>query len=89
MTSFDKEIALLSTHQGMLILKTAVEQSVQRATTVIGGNTDLLVLLLYYARDVKKRLYFRPDKSLSSAPVVAARRALSLSVFSLFLFGYR
>jgi len=49
----------------VLVVKTAVEQSVQRATTVIEEDTDLLVLLLYYARDVKKRLYFRSDKSKS------------------------
>jgi len=53
----------------VLVVKTAVEQSVQRATTVIGEDTDLLVLLLYYARDAKKRLYFRSDKSKISCQI--------------------
>ena len=52
----------------VLVVKTAVEQSVlnlYNAQPVIGEDTDLLVLLLYYARDVKKRLYFRSHKSKS------------------------
>ena len=49
----------------VLIVKAAVEKSLQHTTTVIGEDTDLLVLLLYYAHDVNKGLYFRSDKSKS------------------------
>lgn len=32
------------------------------STTLIGEDTDLLVLLLYYAQEVGKGLYFKSDK---------------------------
>ena len=44
------------------IVKTAVETSLQHTTTLIGEDTDLLVLLLYYAQEEVMNLYFRPDK---------------------------
>ena len=44
------------------IVKTAVETSLQHTTTVIGEDTDLLVLLLYYAQGEVMNLYFRSDK---------------------------
>jgi len=49
----------------LLIVKAAVEKSLQHTTTLIGEDTDLLVLLLYYAQDVNKGYYFRSDKSRS------------------------
>ena len=47
------------------LVKAAVKKSLQHTTTLIGEDTDLLVLLLYYAQDVNKGLYFRSDKSKS------------------------
>ena len=45
------------------IVKTAVETSLlQHTTTLIGEDTDLLVLLLYYAHGEVMNLYFRSDK---------------------------
>ena len=44
------------------IVKTAVETSLQNTTTLIGEDTDLLVLLLYYAQGEVMNLYFRSDK---------------------------
>jgi len=38
----------------VLVVKTAVEQSVQCATTVIGEDTDLLVLLLVLCTGCKE-----------------------------------
>ena len=47
------------------LVKAAVKKSLQHTTTLIGEDTDLLVLRLYYAQDVNKGLYFRSDKSKS------------------------
>ena len=47
------------------IVKTAVDSSHQHSTTLIGEDTDLLILLLHYADtdpDIKD-LYFRSDKT--------------------------
>ena len=45
------------------IVKTAVETSpLQHTTTLIGEDTSLLVLLLYYAQGEVMNLYFRSDK---------------------------
>ena len=47
------------------IVKTAVDSSHQHNTTLIGEDTDLLILLLHYADtepDIKE-LYFRFDKT--------------------------
>jgi len=41
----------------VLIIKVTVEKSLQHSTTLIGEDTDLLVLLLYYVQDVNKDLY--------------------------------
>ncbi len=43
------------------IVKAAVEASCHHSTTLIGEDTDLLVLLLYHARADSKELYFRSD----------------------------
>ncbi|KAL2082773.1 hypothetical protein ACEWY4_022591 [Coilia grayii] len=44
------------------IVKAAVEASLLHPTTVIGEDTDLLVLLLYYAQG-SNNLFFRSDRS--------------------------
>ena len=44
------------------IVKKAVGTSLQHNTTLIGEDTDLLVLLLYYAHGEVMNLYFRSDK---------------------------
>lgn len=44
------------------IVKAAVSMSLYRSTTLIGEDTDLLVLLLYHATTDCKDLYFRSDK---------------------------
>jgi len=41
----------------------AVSASDYHSTTLVGEDTDLLVLLLYYAKPGNKQLYFRSDKS--------------------------
>lgn len=45
------------------IVKAAVLSSVTRSTTLIGEDTDLLVLLLHYTQQANKDLYFRSDKA--------------------------
>ena len=45
------------------IAKCATELACDNSTTVIGEDTDLLVLLLYYVQDESKTLYFRSDKA--------------------------
>ena len=44
------------------IVKTAVKTSLQHTTTLIGEDTGLLVLLLYYAQGEVMNVYFRSDK---------------------------
>ena len=44
------------------IVKTAVETYIQHTTTLIGEDTDLLVLLLYYVQGEVMNLYSRSDK---------------------------
>ena len=44
------------------IEKAAVENSCHHTTTLIGEDTDLLVLLLHYVKLDNKDLYFRSDK---------------------------
>ena len=51
------------------IVKDAVETSLLHTTTLIGEDTDLLVLLLYYAHGESKGLYFRSDKSKADGSV--------------------
>src|SRR6218665_737893 len=48
--------------QTYIIVKAAVEMSSHKSTTLIGEDTDLLVLLLYHAASDCKDLYFRSDK---------------------------
>src|SRR6218665_3942397 len=48
--------------QTYIIVKAAVEMSSHKSTTLIGDDTDLLVLLLYHAASDCKDLYFRSDK---------------------------
>ena len=49
------------------IVKAAVEESQKQSTTVIGEDTDLLVLLLLYADPDRRDLYFCSDKLLMFA----------------------
>ena len=44
------------------IVKAAVEMSSYKSTTLVGKDTDLLVLLLHHAASDCKDLYFRSDK---------------------------
>ena len=45
------------------IIKAAVEESYRRSANLIGEDTDLLVVLLYFAKLDCKDLYFRSDKN--------------------------
>lgn len=44
------------------IVKAAVTMSTTKSTTLIGEDTDLLILLLYHGKPESKELYFRSDK---------------------------
>ena len=58
----------------VLIVKKAIEVSQTANTAVIGDDTDLLVLLLYHARNIKSfHIFFHPE------PKQFARKSLSLS----------
>ena len=50
------------------IVKAAVQSAVTRSTTLIGEDTDLLLLLLFYAKATEKDLYFRSDKGNACVP---------------------
>ena len=43
------------------IVKAAVERSHHCTTTLVGEDTDLLILLLHYSRTDNEVIYFRPD----------------------------
>uniref|UniRef100_A0A8C4Q7P4 HTH OST-type domain-containing protein n=1 Tax=Eptatretus burgeri TaxID=7764 RepID=A0A8C4Q7P4_EPTBU len=45
------------------IVKAAIKSSQHQSTTLIGEDTDLLILLLYYCETNNRGLYFRSDKS--------------------------
>ena len=47
----------------MEIVKATIKASQNQPTTLIGENTDLLILLLYYAEANNRGLYFCSDKS--------------------------
>lgn len=44
------------------IVKAATASAKRRDTTLVGEDTDLLILLLHYAEGDSKKLYFRSDK---------------------------
>ena len=44
------------------IVKAAVAMSYKKSTTLIGEDTDLLILLLYHGKIDSKELFFRSDK---------------------------
>jgi hypothetical protein len=44
------------------IVKAAIAMSTTKSTTLIGEDTDLLILLLYHGQIDSKELYFRSDK---------------------------
>ena len=46
----------------MAIVKAAVAKASTESTTLIGEDTDLLILLLYHEKIDNKELYFRSDK---------------------------
>lgn len=52
------------------IVQAAVESASFKSTTVIGEDTDLLMLLLYYVRPDCKPLYLRSDNQSRGAPKV-------------------
>ena len=50
----------------VLIVKTAVESARERNTVLLGDDTDLLVLLCFYARSDSFDLYFKPEPKANS-----------------------
>ena len=46
----------------MDIVKASVAKASTESTTLIGEDTDLLILLLYHGKIDNKELYFRSDK---------------------------
>lgn len=51
----------IETKHAVLIAKTAVESSTLHPTILLGEDTDLLVLLLYYYSFGSKNLIFKPN----------------------------
>ena len=45
----------------LLIVKTAIDAAANEDTLLVGEDTDLLVLLCYYAKDLPSKLYLRPE----------------------------
>ena len=62
----------------MLIVKKAIEVSQTANTAVIGDNTDLLVLLLYRARNIKSfDIFFHPEPK-----QFARKKSITVSIHS-------
>lgn len=68
------------------IAKAAVESAHQRSTTLIGEDTDLLVLLLHYANEDSRELYFRSDKAAKMYDIKKIKSVLGKEVCSQLLF---
>ena len=45
----------------VLIVQTALTSAAERETVLIGDDTDLLVLLIYHAKNVRHNVFFRPE----------------------------
>ncbi|CAC5375557.1 unnamed protein product [Mytilus coruscus] len=45
----------------LMIVLTAIEKSEQHTTTVIGEDTDLLILLCYHSQDTINKIYFKSE----------------------------
>ena len=56
------EVVYAEADADILILKTAVEYSNQINTVLVGDDTDLLVLLIYYFPQTQHDLFFKPEK---------------------------
>lgn len=73
------------------IVKATVTMSYFKSTTLIGEDTDLLVLLLYYASQESKDLYFRSDKDKETSYVYdikALKQLLGDEICSDLLFAH-
>ena len=45
----------------VLIVQTALTSAVKQETVLVGDDTDLLVLLIYHAMNVRHNIFFRPE----------------------------
>ena len=50
----------------LLIVKTAVDSARSKTTVLVGGDTDLLILLLFYANPDTRDLFFIPEPKSNS-----------------------
>lgn len=62
------------------IAKAAVDSSCHHSTTLIGEDTDLLILLLHYASTCMQELYFRSDNSTSKTRKIYDIRRIRLAL---------
>jgi len=73
------------------IVLTAIEKSEQHTTTVIGEDTDLLVLLCYHSKDTSNKIYFKSEPKQNTTKIkiwdiTETRRKLGLSVCNILPF---
>ena len=45
----------------VLIVQTALTSAAKQETVLVGDDTDLLVLLIYHAKNVRHNVFFRPE----------------------------
>ena len=50
----------------VLIVHTALKSATEQETVLVGDDTDLLVFLIYHAKNVSHTVYFRPETKRSS-----------------------
>jgi len=50
----------------VLIVQTALKSSAEQETVLAADDTDLLVLLIYHAKNVSHTVYFRPETKRSN-----------------------
>ena len=48
-------------HANVLIVQTASTSAANQETVLVGDDTDLLVLLIYHAKNVRHNVLFRPE----------------------------
>ena len=75
----------------LLIVKTAIDAAANEDTILVGEDTDLLVLLCYYAKDLPSKLYLRPEpkaqtKRAKTWDICATRKGLGDAVCNNILF---
>ena len=56
-----KKEEFLSNKYTIAFVQTALTSAVKQETVLVGEDTDMLVLLIYHAKNVRHNVFFRPE----------------------------